>query len=68
MEVKLSCENGEISDGQRRKVAYGSVSPFAVLQSQKNAEIEFSNMPMISSSQFNWYALLECHYCNFSVI
>lgn len=55
MEVKLSCENGEISDGQRRKIAYGSLSPFAVLQSQKNAENELSNMSLISSSQFNWW-------------
>ncbi|KAG8381852.1 hypothetical protein BUALT_Bualt05G0015800 [Buddleja alternifolia] len=38
VEVKLSnVEGGEISDAQWRRIAYGSVTPFALLQSQKNA-------------------------------
>lgn len=37
VEVKLSSEDGEIDDAQWRRIAYGSVSPFALLQSRKNS-------------------------------
>lgn len=38
VEVKLSNgEGGEIPEAQRRRIAYGSVSPFALLQSRKNS-------------------------------
>lgn len=55
MEVKLSSETKEMSDGQRRKIAYASVTPFAVLQSHKNAHNQAATMSMISSSHFNWW-------------
>lgn len=38
VEVKLSNADGaEIPDAQWRRIAYGSVSPFALLQSRKNS-------------------------------
>ncbi|KZV37197.1 hypothetical protein F511_04616 [Dorcoceras hygrometricum] len=38
LEVKLtSAEGGEISGAQWRKIAYGSVAPFSLLQSRKNS-------------------------------
>ena len=35
--VRLSGEDGEIGDAQWRRIAYGSVSPFALLQSRRNS-------------------------------
>ncbi|CAI9755679.1 unnamed protein product [Fraxinus pennsylvanica] len=38
VEVKLTnMEGGEVTDGQWRRIAYGSVTPFALLQSRKNS-------------------------------
>ncbi|XP_051129634.1 nuclear pore complex protein NUP85 [Andrographis paniculata] len=38
LEVRLgSADAGEISDAQWRRIAYGSVAPFALLQSRKNS-------------------------------
>ncbi|KAE8056612.1 hypothetical protein FH972_013367 [Carpinus fangiana] len=37
LEVRLSDGDGDISDAQLRRIAYGSVSPFAVLQSRRNS-------------------------------
>uniref|UniRef100_A0A2N9G9B0 Nuclear pore complex protein Nup85 n=1 Tax=Fagus sylvatica TaxID=28930 RepID=A0A2N9G9B0_FAGSY len=37
VEVKLSDGDGDIGDAQCRRIAYGSVSPFALLQSRKNS-------------------------------
>ncbi|KAI4337502.1 hypothetical protein L6164_015910 [Bauhinia variegata] len=37
VEVKLSDGDPEISDAQWRRIAYGSVSPFALLQSRRSA-------------------------------
>ncbi|KAJ4958812.1 hypothetical protein NE237_025923 [Protea cynaroides] len=50
VEVKLSSEHGEIDDAHNRMIAYGSVSPFAHLQSRKNYVSMLSKMPMPSSS------------------
>ncbi|KAK8706789.1 hypothetical protein V6N13_057865 [Hibiscus sabdariffa] len=49
VEVKLGGGDGEISDAHWRRIAYGSVSPFALLQSRKNAIISLSKMSMNSS-------------------
>ncbi|KAG5412904.1 hypothetical protein IGI04_000471 [Brassica rapa subsp. trilocularis] len=35
--VRLSGEDGEIGEAQWRRIAYGSVSPFALLQSRRNS-------------------------------
>ncbi|CAB80008.1 putative protein [Arabidopsis thaliana] len=47
--VRLSGEDGEISDPQWRRIAYGSVSPFALLQSRRNSISSLSKMDMSSS-------------------
>ncbi|KAK6236807.1 hypothetical protein QUC31_020607 [Theobroma cacao] len=49
VEVKLGGGDGEITDANWRKIAYGSVSPFALLQSRKNAASSLSKMSMKSS-------------------
>ncbi|OMP04959.1 Nucleoporin Nup85-like protein [Corchorus capsularis] len=49
VEVKLGSGDGEISDSHWRRIAYDSVSPFALLQSRKNAASSFSKMSMNSS-------------------
>ncbi|CAI0441388.1 unnamed protein product [Linum tenue] len=41
--------DGEISDTQWRKIAYGSVSPFALLQSRKNSAASLSRMQLSPS-------------------
>ncbi|XP_010275714.1 PREDICTED: nuclear pore complex protein NUP85 isoform X2 [Nelumbo nucifera] len=50
VEVKLSSEDGEIDEAQKRRIAYGSVSPFALLQSRKNSMSLLSKMSMGSST------------------
>ncbi|KAF5195893.1 Nuclear pore complex protein nup85 [Thalictrum thalictroides] len=55
VEVKLSSENGEVDDVQRRKIAYGSVSPFALLQSRKISAAALPNMLMGSSNRIDWW-------------
>ncbi|KAF8407088.1 hypothetical protein HHK36_006213 [Tetracentron sinense] len=56
VEVKLSSGDGEIDDAQERRIAYGSVSPFALLQSRKNSFSELSRMSMSSSSyHVDWW-------------
>lgn len=55
VEVKLSnTDGGEISDAQWRRIAYGSVAPFALLQSRKNS---------IDSYHYDkeWY-LIRAHF------
>lgn len=47
VEVRLDGRDGEISDAQWRRIAYGSVSPFALLQSRKNS---FASLSKISST------------------
>ncbi|KAJ4825087.1 hypothetical protein Tsubulata_035202, partial [Turnera subulata] len=50
VEVKLSGNgDGEISDAQWRKIAYGSVSPFALLQSRRNSFSGLSKMQLSPS-------------------
>ncbi|XVF89172.1 hypothetical protein PTKIN_Ptkin19aG0108600 [Pterospermum kingtungense] len=49
VEVKLGGGDGEISDARWRRIAYGSVSPFALLQSRKNAASSLSKMSLNSS-------------------
>ncbi|CAN0907210.1 Nuclear pore complex protein NUP85 [Linum grandiflorum] len=41
--------DGEFSDAQWRKIAYGSVSPFALLQSRRNSSSSFSKMQLSPS-------------------
>ncbi|MCL7037925.1 hypothetical protein MKW94_030141, partial [Papaver nudicaule] len=44
VEVKLSNGDEEFDDSQKRKIAYGSMSPFAVFQNQKNSILAMSKM------------------------
>ncbi|KAF9613026.1 hypothetical protein IFM89_005460 [Coptis chinensis] len=46
-------EDSGVDDLERRKIAYGSVSPFALLQSRKNSVAALSMMG--SSNQFDWW-------------
>lgn len=49
VEVKLGSGDGEIDDAQWRRIAYGSVSPFALLQSRRNGMLAMSKMSAIFS-------------------
>ncbi|KAJ7965937.1 Nuclear pore complex protein Nup85 [Quillaja saponaria] len=49
VEVKLNDGDPEISDGQWRRIAYGSVSPFALLQSRRSSVSSLSKMSMSPS-------------------
>ncbi|KAF7830112.1 nuclear pore complex protein NUP85 [Senna tora] len=49
VEVNLSNGDSEISDAQRRRIAYGSVSPFALLQSRRSSFSSLSKVPMTPS-------------------
>lgn len=49
VELRLGNEGGEISDAQWRRIAYGSVSPFALLQSRRNSVSSLSKMSFNSS-------------------
>ncbi|KAK8964724.1 Nuclear pore complex protein Nup85 [Platanthera guangdongensis] len=53
VEVKLCASDPQISEAQRRRIAYGSVSPFAFLQGRKNALAMMSRMS--SSSLGDWW-------------
>ena len=56
MQVKLGVGDGEVDDAQWRRIAYGSVSPFALLQSRRNSVLALSKMSMSSSPYHsNWY-------------
>ncbi|XP_052211367.1 nuclear pore complex protein NUP85 [Diospyros lotus] len=44
VEVQLGSGDGEIDDAHRRRIAYGSVSPFALLQSRKHSMSSLSKM------------------------
>ncbi|KAK9099110.1 hypothetical protein Syun_026155 [Stephania yunnanensis] len=48
--VEVSVGSGELHDVQRRRIAYGSVSPFALLQSQKNSMAALAGMGVGSST------------------
>lgn len=49
VQVKLGVADGEVDDAQWRRIAYGSVSPFALLQSRRNSVLALSKMSMSSS-------------------
>lgn len=56
VEVRLASGDGEISNDKWRMIAYGSVSPFALLQSRKNSVSSLSNMSMsISPYHVDWW-------------
>ncbi|CAK9184884.1 unnamed protein product [Ilex paraguariensis] len=60
VEVKLGTGDGEINEVQWRKIAYGSVSPFAMLQSRKNSMSALSKMSMDSSPYSSeWMCIVE---------
>jgi nuclear pore complex protein Nup85 len=44
LELRLSNGDGDISDALFRRIAYGSVSPFAVLQSRRNLVASLSKI------------------------
>lgn len=49
MEVRLGHGDAEIGDSQWRRIAYGSVSPFALLQSRRNSVTNLSKLSMSAS-------------------
>ncbi|XP_058222651.1 nuclear pore complex protein NUP85 isoform X1 [Rhododendron vialii] len=49
VELKLGSGDGEIDHAQWRRIAYGSVSPFALLQSRKNSMAAVSKLSAVSS-------------------
>lgn len=56
VQVKLGVADGEVDDAQWRRIAYGSVSPFALLQSRRNSVLALSKMSMNSSPYHpDWY-------------
>lgn len=61
VEVKLGNEDKEIGgDAQWRRIAYGSVSPFAHLQSRRNTVSTLSKMAMGSSPyQVDWWEYVK---------
>ncbi|KAF8033969.1 hypothetical protein BT93_C0296 [Corymbia citriodora subsp. variegata] len=59
VEVKLYGGDGEISDAQWRRIAYGSMSPYAMLQSRRNS---VSTLSRISPSPYHvdwWEFVME---------
>ncbi|XP_059657172.1 nuclear pore complex protein NUP85 [Cornus florida] len=61
VEVKLASGDDEIGDAQWRRIAYGSVSPFAHLQSRKNSLLALSKVSL-GSSPYNvewWEYVME---------
>ncbi|KAJ4708083.1 Nuclear pore complex protein Nup85 [Melia azedarach] len=56
VEVRLDNGDGEISDAQWRRIAYGSVSPFALLQSRKTTVSSLSKMSSnVSPYHVEWW-------------
>ncbi|GMG99077.1 hypothetical protein Nepgr_000917 [Nepenthes gracilis] len=55
--VELSMSNGssEIDDAEWRRIAYGSVAPFALLQNRKNSAVALSKLPIASLSNVEWW-------------
>lgn len=53
VEVKLSNNgDGEVDDAHWRRIAYGSVTPFALLQSRKNSFSALSKMSPLDSTEW----------------
>ncbi|XP_010924652.1 nuclear pore complex protein NUP85 isoform X1 [Elaeis guineensis] len=59
VEVKLGAGDEEISEAQRRRIAYGSVPAFALLQSRKNSLAAMSRMSASSIRTEWWEHVLE---------
>ncbi|GAB4837215.1 Nucleoporin nup85 [Ancistrocladus abbreviatus] len=55
VELKLSNGSSEIDDATWRRIAYGSVSPFAMLQNRKNSAFALSKVPVASLSNVEWW-------------
>ncbi|KAK7293851.1 hypothetical protein RJT34_16728 [Clitoria ternatea] len=58
VEVKLDGEDPEISDAHRRRIAYGSVAPFALLQSRRSSLSALSRSPSPYHSDW-WEHVLQ---------
>ncbi|XP_027329343.1 nuclear pore complex protein NUP85 [Abrus precatorius] len=58
VEVKLSNEDSEIADAHRRRIAYGSVAPFALLQSRRSSLSALSKTPLPYHSDW-WEHVLQ---------
>uniref|UniRef100_A0A5B7BKJ9 Nuclear pore complex protein Nup85 n=1 Tax=Davidia involucrata TaxID=16924 RepID=A0A5B7BKJ9_DAVIN len=61
VEVKLGSGDGEIDDAEWRRIEYGSVSPFAHLQSRRNSMSALSKVS-VASSPYNvewWEYVME---------
>jgi nuclear pore complex protein Nup85 len=54
VELKLGSRDSELDDAQLRRIAYGSVSPFALLQSRKNSLATLSKISS-SSPYVDWW-------------
>lgn len=64
LEITLGNGEAEISDSQWRRIAYGSLSPFALLQSRRSSVSSLSKMSMSPSPYHaEWYAI-SCSYCD----
>lgn len=59
VEVSLSTRDGDISEAQRRRIAYGSVPAFALLQNRKNSLAAMSRMSASSIRTEWWEYVLE---------
>lgn len=55
LEVSLGNGDGEIGDAKWRRIAYGSVSPFALIQSRRNSVSALSKMSIASSADHAWW-------------
>lgn len=59
LEVKLSNNgDGEVDDAQWRRIAYGSVTPFALLQSRKNSTSTLSKIAALDGTEW-WQYIME---------
>lgn len=56
VEVKLGGGDPEITDADWRRIAYGSVAPFALLQSRRSSLSELSKSP--SPYHLDWYLII----------
>ncbi|CAI9093545.1 OLC1v1029059C1 [Oldenlandia corymbosa var. corymbosa] len=58
VEVKIGDDgDGEIDDAQWRRIAYGSVTPFALLQSRKNSASTLSKMSAFDNSMWSQHIM-----------
>ncbi|PKA57242.1 Nuclear pore complex protein Nup85 [Apostasia shenzhenica] len=59
MEVKLGASDGNVEEAERRRIAYGSVAPFALLQSRRNSLATIYRVSSSSSVTEWWQHVLE---------